>query len=165
MKRGTFERGDFNASNYFQTLTLFFKKNNDGCPSQNMVKHDPFQDIIVKNEVVEKNFTSSHLFGKKKKRKEKRETREIFLQHLQNDDISPILVNTHRETSINIIRKHSFLNFLAIAKRIRHIRFFSKFFLAYLLFLFFFFFNSYALLLTVQQQIFFFFNTSCEYFE
>lgn len=91
-----------------------------------MVKHDPFQDIIVKNEVVEKNFTSSHLFGKKKKRKEKRETREIFLQHLQNDDISPILVNTHRETSINIIRKHSFLNFLAIAKMHSTHSFFSQ---------------------------------------
>lgn len=78
MKRGTFERGDFNASNYFQTLTLFFKKNNDGCPSQNMVKHDPFQDIIVKNEVVEKNFTSSHLFGKKKKEKKKEKLEKYF---------------------------------------------------------------------------------------
>lgn len=43
-----------------------------------MVKHDPFQDIIVKNEVVEKNFTSSHLFGKKKKKRKKRNSRNIF---------------------------------------------------------------------------------------
>lgn len=44
-KRGTFKRGDFNASNYFQMLTLFFThlKNNDGCSSQNMVKRS-FQD-------------------------------------------------------------------------------------------------------------------------
>lgn len=44
-KRGTFKRGDFNAGNYFQTLTLFFThlKNNDGCSSQNMVKRS-FQD-------------------------------------------------------------------------------------------------------------------------
>lgn len=39
-------------------------------------------DYNHKNEVIKKNFTSSHLF-EKKKRKEKRETREIFLQHLQ----------------------------------------------------------------------------------
>lgn len=37
-------------------------------------------DYNRKNEIIKKNFISSHLF--EKKRKEKRETREIFLQHL-----------------------------------------------------------------------------------
>lgn len=92
-------------------------------------------DYNHKNEVIKKNFTSSHLFEKKKKRK-KRNSRNIFTAP-SNDDISPILMNTHRETSINIIRKHSFLNFLALAKRIRHIRFSQNFLSLFIILIFF----------------------------
>lgn len=112
-----------------------------------MVKHDPFQDIIVKNEVVEKNFTSSHLFGKKKKEKKKEKLEKYFYSTFKTTISRRFLwIRTvkHRSTLLESTR---FLIFWLYCQTHSTHSFFLKIFLSlFIVLIFFFFFNSYALL-------------------